>query len=321
MWVASMSGNDRDPRGHEDRGGMASHGDESKAEGAQVMDEVVASFSDTPDRRLRQVVEVVARHLHAAVEELQPSIEEWEQAVDFLTRTGHMCDEVRQEFVLLSDVFGVSSFVETLNHGGSEGTTEATVLGPFHMVASPPRDLGDSIDEVGRAERCLVTGRVLAPDGTAVPHARVDVWQADENGFYDVQVPDQQPRGNGRGLFTADAHGRFWFTTVVPCHYPIPTDGPVGELLAATGRHSYRPAHIHFIAEAPGFETLTTHIFVEGSPYLDSDAVFAVKQSLVRDFAPVDDAAAATEHGLENPFPRAEIDLVLEPRRRPDALS
>jgi hydroxyquinol 1,2-dioxygenase len=283
-----------------------------------VTEEVIASFHDTPDPRLREIVSVLTRHLHSAVDELRPTIEEWGQAVDFLTRTGQKCDDVRQEFVLLSDVFGVSSLVETLNHGGSEGTTEATVLGPFHMVASPPRALGDSLDEVGKAERCLVSGRVLTPDGTPVARASVDVWQADENGFYDVQVPDLQPRGNGRGLFESDTQGRFWFTTVVPSHYPIPTDGPVGELLAATRRHSYRPAHIHFIVEAPGFDTLTTHIFVEGSPYLDSDAVFAVKESLVRDFTPVHDALAAAEHDLANPFPRAEIDLVLEPLRDPD---
>jgi hydroxyquinol 1,2-dioxygenase len=303
--------------GRKDKVEMTTSGDGRQLARLSVTDEVVGSFVETPDERLREIVTVLTRALHSAVHELRPTISEWEQAVDFLTRTGQRCDDVRQEFVLLSDVLGVSSLVETLNHGGSEGTTEATVLGPFHMVASPERKLGDSIDEMGKAERCLVTGRVLAPDGTAVPHAKVDVWQADGDGFYDVQVPELQPRGNGRGLFEADEQGRFWFTTVVPSHYPIPTDGPVGELLASTRRHSYRPAHIHFIAEAPGFETLTTHIFVAGSPYLDSDAVFAVKQSLVRDFAQVDDAASAEEHGLQNPFPHANADLVLEPITEP----
>ena len=143
---------------------MASTGGDPRGSGTSVTDEVVASFDATPDERLREIVTVLAQHLHSAVHELRPTIAEWEQAIDFLTRTGQKCDDVRQEFVLLSDVFGVSSLVETLNHGGSEGTTEATVLGPFHMVASPPRELGDSIDEVGRAERCLVTGRVLAPE-------------------------------------------------------------------------------------------------------------------------------------------------------------
>ena len=291
--------------------------DEPLPPAQDVTAEVVASFAGTSDDRLRECLDVVARHLHEMVRELRVSIPEWEYVVDYLTRTGQMCDDVRQEFVLLSDVLGVSSLVETLNHGGTEGTTEATVLGPFHMIASPARELGDSIDEVGRAQRCLVSGRVLSPDGDPVPGAVVDVWQADENGFYDVQVPDRQPRGNGRGLFVADEEGGFRFSTVVPSHYPIPTDGPVGELLGATGRHSYRPAHIHFIVQAPGFEQLTTHIFVAGSPYLDSDAVFAVKHSLVRDFVTTDDAETARANGLDNPFVRAEIDLVLEPLRSP----
>jgi catechol 1,2-dioxygenase len=139
------------------------------------------------------------------------------------------------------------------------------------------------------------------------------VWQADEHGFYDVQQPDTQPAGNGRGLFTADAEGRFHFRTVVPCAYPIPTDGPVGALLETTGRHPYRPAHVHFIATADGYQPVTTHIFVAGSPYLDSDAVFAVKRSLVRDFAEVDDPAGAARYGLPSPYRHAHVDLVLEP--------
>lgn len=273
----------------------------------------IASFDDTPDPRLRECLSVIVGHLHAAVRELEPTQEEWEKAVDFLTATGRKCDDTRQEFVLLSDVLGVSSLVENINHRKSPGATEATVLGPFHMTGSPPRELGASIDEVGRAEPCLVTGQVVSVDGTPLPGARIDVWQADEDGFYDVQRPDVQPPGNGRGLFTADERGRFHFTTVVPCHYPIPTDGPVGELLLATRRHPYRPAHIHVIATAEGHLPVTTHIFVEDSPYLDSDAVFAVKRSLVRDFGRVDDPAGAARYGLRNPYPHARIDLVLEP--------
>jgi catechol 1,2-dioxygenase/hydroxyquinol 1,2-dioxygenase len=280
-----------------------------------VTDEVVASFEQSPDRRLAECLQILARHLHAAAREMRPTVQEWETAVAFLTRTGQACDETRQEFILLSDVLGISSLVETLNHEGRKETTESTVLGPFHMIASPTRALGESIDELDKPDRCLVAGRVLTPAGDPLRGAVVDVWQADENGFYDVQVPDRQPRGNGRGLFATDAEGRFWFTTIVPSHYPIPTDGPVGALLAATNRHPYRPAHIHFIAEAPGFESLTTHMFVKGSPYLDSDAVFAVKKSLVRPFVPVHDAAQAERLGLPSPFLRAEIDLVLEPHQ------
>ena len=166
--------------------------------------------------------------------------------------------------------------VETINHRKTAGATEATVLGPFHMVASPRRELGDTIDLIGTGPQTVVKGRVLSVDGTPLPAAELDVWQASDQGFYDVQQPGVQPRGNGRGLFTADADGAFWFRTVVPSYYPIPTDGPVGSLLAATKRHPYRPAHIHFIASAPGHSPLTTHIFVAGSEYIESDAVFAV---------------------------------------------
>jgi hydroxyquinol 1,2-dioxygenase len=277
-----------------------------------VTDAVVESFAGTTDARLRTLLDAVVRHLHEAVREVEPTIAEWEAAVDFLTRTGQKCDATRQEFVLLSDVLGISALVENINHRKVAGATEATVLGPFHMTESPVRANGDTIDLVGGREPCVVTGRVLTTAGAPVAGATVDVWQADEDGFYDVQRPDVQPPGNGRGLFTTDDEGRFWFTTVVPSYYPIPTDGPVGELLGATGRHPNRPAHIHFIADAAGFVPVTTHIFVAGSSYLDSDAVFAVKRSLVRDFAPVDDQAEADRFGVANPFRHAQIDLVVQ---------
>ncbi|MEV4674258.1 intradiol ring-cleavage dioxygenase [Actinomadura geliboluensis] len=267
------------------------------------------SFRETPDPRLRELLDALTRHVHAFVRETRPSVREWEQAIEFLTAVGQSCTDTRQEFVLLSDVLGVSMLVETLNE--QEGGTESTVLGPFHMVESPQRALGDSIDLVGEAEPCVVSGRVLNADGAPLPHAQVDVWQCDEKGFYDVQQPGSQPPGNGRGLFRTDAEGRFRFRTVLPSHYPIPTDGPVGRLLNATRRHPYRPAHIHFIVQADGYVPLTTHIFVAGSPYLDSDAVFAVKQSLIVDFARSDDEEAAERAGVRAPFRHAEFDLVL----------
>lgn len=273
---------------------------------------VVDSVAATPDPRLRELLAAVVSHLHAAVREVEPTIAEWEAAIDFLTRTGQACTDTRQEFVLLSDVLGISALTENINHRKVAGATEATVLGPFHMTESPVRSLGDSIDLVGGREPCVVTGRVTTTDGEPVPAAVVDVWQADENGFYDVQVPDVQPPGNGRGLFTTDDAGRFWFRTVVPSYYPIPTDGPVGQLLEATLRHPNRPAHIHFIVSAPGFEQVTTHIFVAGSPYLDSDAVFAVKRSLVRDFALHHDQEQAARYGVTAPYRHAEIDLVVQ---------
>ncbi|HEY2192430.1 MAG TPA: dioxygenase [Actinomycetospora sp.] len=288
------------------------------------VDAVTASFADTPDPRLREVMDSLVRHLHGFLREVRPSLAEWERGIEFLTAIGQKCDEHRQEFILFSDVLGASMLVETMEaarqSGGASGATgeesdatASTVLGPFHVVRSPERALGDSIDSVGTGEPCLIEGSVSTPDGTPVPGARIDVWQADDHGFYDVQVPDAQPLGNGRGLFTADDEGRFWFRSIVPAHYPIPTDGPVGALLTATKRHPYRPAHVHFIVEAPGHVPVTTHVFVAGSAYLDSDAVFAVKQSLVRDFAPVDDPDAAARHGLPTPFRRARFDVVLQP--------
>jgi len=220
---------------------------------------------------------------------------------------------VRQEFILLSDVLGVSMLVETINERGAAGATESTVLGPFHVVESPVRALGESIDLVGEGEPCVLTGRVVAADGTPLPGAVLDVWQADDKGCYDVQVPDAQPPGNGRGLFTADNEGRFWFRTIVPSHYPIPTDGPVGALLLATRRHPYRPAHIHFIVTAAGYRPLTTHIFVAGSDYIDSDAVFAVKKSLITEFERVDDPGEAARYGVTSPFRHADVRIALQP--------
>jgi hydroxyquinol 1,2-dioxygenase len=274
---------------------------------------VVASFEGAADPRLREVLGSLVRHLHGFVREVEPTFEEWERAIGFLTATGQKCDDTRQEFILLSDVLGVTMLVDAINHRTATEATDSTVLGPFHMVASPRRELGDTIDLVATGEPCVVTGRVLSLDGSPLAGALVDVWQADDHGFYDVQQPGTQPQGNGRGLFTCDDDGRFWFRTVTPSPYPIPTDGPVGRLLTATGRHPYRPAHIHFIVAADGHLPVTTHIFVAGSPYLDSDAVFAVKQRLITDFARVADPDPAAAFGVEAPFRHAQFDVVLQP--------
>jgi hydroxyquinol 1,2-dioxygenase len=267
-------------------------------------DAVVESFAATPDPRLRELLTSLVRHLHAFVRDTEPTIAEWERAIDFLTATGQKCDHERQEFILLSDVLGISMLVETINNRKTVNATESTVLGPFHMVTSPRRALGDTIDLVGTGPQCVLEGRVLSAHGTPLPGAELDVWQANDQGFYDVQQPDVQPAGNGRGLFTADQDGAYWFRTIVPSHYPIPTDGPVGTLLEAAKRHPYRPAHIHFIVTAPGYRPLTTHIFVAGSPYIESDAVFAVKKSLITEFTPADDPRQPA---------RAHFDIVLQP--------
>src|SRR6201996_9395839 len=275
-------------------------------------DAVIESFAPDTDPRLREVLVSLVRHLHSFARDVELTIPEWEKAVDFLTRTGHKSDAERQEFILLSDVLGLSMLMETISNRKYGVATESTVLGPFHVVTSPPRALGDNIDLVGTGTPCVVTGRVVGARGAPLPWAQLDVWQANDQGFYDVQQPDVQPRTNGRGLFTADEDGEFWFRTIVPSYYPIPTDGPVGELLVATGRHAFRPAHIHFIVTAPGHRDLTPHIFVAGSKYIESDTVFAVKKSLVVDFTEVTDADTGTKWGMRGPFRHAACDVVMQ---------
>ncbi|HEX4787958.1 MAG TPA: dioxygenase [Actinospica sp.] len=280
-------------------------------------DAVVESFGPSTDPRLREILTSLVRHLHAFARDVELTIPEWEAAIDFLTRTGQECDETRQEFILLSDVLGMSMLTETISNRKFGVATESTVLGPFHVVESPVRALGDNIDSAGTGTPCVVTGRVVSVDGAPLPAARLDVWQADDKGFYDVQQPEVQGVGNGRGLFTADDAGEFWFRTIVPRYYPIPTDGPVGGLLRATGRHAFRPAHIHFLVSAPGHRELTTHMFVAGSEYIESDTVFAVKKSLVVDFAEVTDPAQAAKWGVPAPFRHAHFEIVMQPGPAP----
>lgn len=280
---------------------------------AALTSEVVRSFSETSSERIRLVLENLTKHLHAFVEDVAPTIDEWGQAIDFLTRTGQSCTGTRQEFILLSDVLGVSMLVETINCRSTPDATDSTVLGPFHMVDSPDRQLGDDISPESVGQRCVVSGRVVSVDGAPIPGAAIDVWQADARGFYDVQQPHVQGVGNGRAMLRADDDGGFWFRTVVPMHYPIPTDGPVGELLDVARRHPFRPAHIHFLVTAPGYRELTTHIFIDGSEYIDSDAVFAVKKSLVKSFVDNTDSAAAERYGVPVPFRHGQFDIVLHP--------
>lgn len=279
----------------------------SEARSAEV---VSAGFANTDDPRLRRVFTSLVTHLHEFVKDVELTEAEWATAIRFLTETGQMCSDTRQEFILLSDVLGVSMLVETINNRSDGVLTESTVEGPFHMVTSPARELGATIAEC-EGEPCLVTGSVAGPDGRPVPGAKIDVWQANAEGFYDVQQPDVLPEKNLRGLFTADDQGRFWFRTIVPRYYPIPGDGPVGKLLAAASRHPNRPAHIHFEVSAPGMRTVTTHLFVADSPYIDSDTVFGVKPSLVRDFPWVDDPARAAQVGLRSPFRTVDFAVVL----------
>jgi protocatechuate 3,4-dioxygenase beta subunit len=280
----------------------------SEAESAEI---VARSFGPETSPRLAEVLTALVRHVHDFVKEIELTESEWEEGIRFLTATGQKCDDLRQEFILLSDVLGVSMLVETINHRAVGEATEQTVLGPFHVVESPARELGDDIALDGKGTPCLVSGTVRDDEGRPIAGATVDVWQADADGFYDVQKPDSIPERNLRGLFTTDGNGDFWFRSIVPRYYPIPDDGPVGRLLRLTGRHPNRPAHLHFIVSAAGHEPVTTHLFVEDSPYLDSDVVFGVKDSLVREFPLVDDETRAVRAGIDNPFREVRFDAVL----------
>ena len=245
-----------------------------------VLDRIAA----TPDPRLRAVMSSLVRHLHDFVRDVEPTFEEWQATIGFLTRTGQMCDDARQEFILLSDVLGVSMLVDAVNHRMPAGATETTVLGPFHVVDVPFQTNGADIGAGLAGERLYVEGTVSSADGTPLPGAVLEIWQSDDDGFYDVQRPEL----DGPLLRTrlrADEGGRFHFWTIMPTAYPIPDDGPVGDLLKATKRHPWRPAHLHFMISAAGHEQLVTHIFVAGGEYLDSDAVFGVKGSLIQEFA------------------------------------
>ncbi|WP_436799534.1 intradiol ring-cleavage dioxygenase [Rhizobium oryzicola] len=259
---------------------------------------VIARMHDCKDARLKQVMEVVIRKLHEAVKEIEPSEAEWLDAIRFLTATGQICNEWRQEWILFSDILGVSMLVDAINHRKPNGASESTVLGPFHVADAPEMPMGANICRDGKGEDMLVTGRILDPDGQPVEGARIDVWQANDEGFYDVQQKGIQPDFNLRGVFVTGDDGRYWFRAVKPKFYPIPDDGPVGQLLRAMGRHPYRPAHLHYIVSAPGYANLVTHIFDPHDPYIRSDAVFGVKESLLADFQRVDDAERARELGF-----------------------
>jgi hydroxyquinol 1,2-dioxygenase len=223
------------------------------------------------------------RHLHAFVKETRITEAEWLEGIHFLTATGHITDDKRQEFILLSDTLGVSMLTVAQNHAQPAGTTEATVFGPFHVEDAPPYAQGADIANGAPGEPLFVDASVRGPDGEPVVDATVDVWQADEDGLYDVQYRELSQH-RARGVLRTDDEGRLRFRTVLPVAYPVPTDGPVGRMLVASGRHPWRPAHVHFRIQAPGFRTLITHVFRAGDPYLDSDVVFGVRSSLVADY-------------------------------------
>ena len=259
--------------------------------------EVVSRLEASPDPRLRDVMSALVRHLHAFVKEVQLTDQEWLAAIRFLTATGHITDDVRQEFILLSDTLGLSSLVDLINHSDVESlATEPTILGPFYVPESPHRDFGASMVEYDDGgQPAVLHGTVRDENGQPIPGASLDVWQNAATGFYAVQQPEVQPPTNLRGVYRTDEQGRYEIRTVRPVPYPIPADGPVGMLLTATGRHPWRAAHIHARVSAAGFEPLTTHLFDRDSDYLDSDTVFGVKESLIRDFVRGEDGVLRCE--------------------------
>jgi catechol 1,2-dioxygenase len=275
------------------------------------VDVVNARMGTDIDPRLREVMGTIVKHLHAAVKEIEPTHEEWLAGIKFLTQTGHMCTDWRQEFILLSDILGVSMLVDSINHRRPNGATENTILGPFYVPEAPRYEPGTNICLDGKGEPLVVKGRILDTNGRPVRGALVDVWQTNDDGFYDVQQKGVQPDWNLRGVFTTDENGEYWFRSSKPRFYPIPDDGPVGKLLGSLGRHPNRAAHIHFIVSAEGYDPVITHIFSPDCQFLDQDSVFGVKDSLIAEFESVLDEEKARELQFTSPYWAVNWDFVL----------
>jgi hydroxyquinol 1,2-dioxygenase len=274
--------------------------------------EVLRRFEGTPDPRLREIMLSLTQHLHAFVKDVRLVEGEWWKAIQFLTATGQMCSDKRQEFILLSDTMGISMLVDLISNGKPPGATESTVFGPFYREGGPEMPAGGNVAEGAEGGTpTIVTGRVLDMDGKPIAGAVLDVWQADPDGLYDSQRLELEELAM-RGIFHSDAEGHYLIRTTRPVHYQIPSDGPVGVMLAATDRHAWRPAHIHFKVTAKGYMPLTTHLFDDVDEYLDSDAVFGVKDSLIVKF-PLHTSrdADAVKYGIEPPFCTANYDFVL----------
>jgi hydroxyquinol 1,2-dioxygenase len=276
-----------------------------------LTDAVLAKLEGATDARFRQIMTSLIGHLHAFVREVELTESEWFAGIQFLTATGQKCDDKRQEYILLSDTLGVSMLVDAINHRKPSGATESTVLGPFYVPGAPELPSGADIAQGVVGEPAYFSGRILGPDGRPIAGAMLDLWSTDGEGWYDVQLQGQGLRARGR--IGTDAEGRYAFWTVKPVSYPIPTDGPVGQMLLRMGRHPYRPAHTHMIVSAPGYEPVTTHLFVEGDPYLESDAVFAVKNSLVVPFVRREPGLAPDGRRMERAYFTVEYDFGLVP--------
>ena len=260
-----------------------------------ITEAVLARHANTENPRLKTIMSSLVTHLHAFAREVELTEDEWFKGIEFLTRCGHITDDKRQEFILLSDLLGLSMLTVAMNNHKPAGCTEATVLGPFHVEDAPHYALGADIANGARGIPCVVRGTVCGIDGKAVPNAHIEVWQSDAEGLYDVQHADID-HAQGRGILTADREGRYHFRSILAVPYAVPNDGPVGDLLKAVGRHPWRPAHLHFLIKADGYETLITHVFRSDDLYLDSDAVFGVRQSLIADWKQQADGSYLVEY-------------------------
>ena len=278
----------------------------------KLTEAVIARLAHDADPRFRRIMQSLIRHMHDFVREVELTEEEWFEGIKFLTATGQKCDDKRQEFILLSDVLGVSMLVDAVNHRASGGTTETTVLGPFFVHGAPEIENGGDMAAGWQGEPTYVSGRVMSTAGEPLAGALLDLWQSNSEGSYDVQLADTGGK-QLRAKLRTDAEGRFRFRTILPTSYPVPTDGPVGLVLDRMGRHPMRPAHLHFMVSAPGHETVVTHLFVKGDRYLESDVVFGVKDSLIVDFKRSESQAEAQKLGLKAPFYSASYDFVLRP--------
>jgi hydroxyquinol 1,2-dioxygenase len=278
-----------------------------------LIERVVRSFDGAPDPRLKQLMQSLTRHLHAFIREVRLTEAEWNTGIEFLTAAGHITNDKRQEFILLSDVFGASMQTIAVNNEVYQNATDATVFGPFFVDDAPQIPIGGDIAGGAVGQPCWVEGTVVDTDGQVVPGARLEVWEADEDGFYDVQYSDD--RVAGRAYLFADEAGRFSFWGLTPTPYPIPSDGPVGKMLAAVGRSPMRASHLHFMVTAPGKRTLVTHIFVDGDELLTSDSVFGVKDSLVKQFIEQPPGTPTPDRrDLEGAtWSRTRFDIVLAP--------
>ena len=286
---------------------------------SKLTQDVLAAFASTPAARLRELMTALVKHVHAFAREVDLKPEEWMAGLKFLNATGQISTERRPEFILLSDTLGLSMMVVSLaqarasgNVKGATEATEATVEGPFYWPGAPDLPLGSDIGEGVPGDPTFYMGRVTDVNGAPLAGALLDVWSGDGDGKYDVQLSDE-PTMRARGRFRTDAEGRYWFWSIKPACYPIPDDGPVGQMMRATGRSIYRPGHIHMQVSAPGHVMLTTHMFVSGSPYIVEDAVFGKRDSLVVDFDTHPPGKAVDGREMKKPYHSASFDFRLAP--------